>query len=351
MSQSPLPPPLRPEVLDYEQVRPAKQSFSLYRWGWICYLVGAVMVFGMAPFHEKFNGIEKTVPYILGTLLGMLLIGILPALIAFFIGRRSRTAATITFVAFVTLGVLGQLNDVLRYRRAQAAQMARAQISAQARQVRTAIADQIQSDKAVDFKSIEGAVSAMQDTARKTASVLSPEERAIAGFWDRFREPMVPYQHAIDVLEEKPPLKPQWIKAKDDIGVARGNIAKFRQANAAARRPFANWNKILGEELTKQKVPPAAQTQMIAMLATKFTLARTQCDVIRDMDEVYARELLNACDLLEENWGKWLFDAERETIIFDDDETLSQYNAIVARINSAVQQQEEAQKQFLKSLQ
>jgi hypothetical protein len=85
----------------------AKPTFRLHWPAWLAFaLTGALAVILnlMVPPVEP-------IPYCIGILIGLFLIAILPALLAFFLFRRSRTAATITFLLFLLPGVAGQIAD------------------------------------------------------------------------------------------------------------------------------------------------------------------------------------------------------------------------------------------------
>lgn len=348
MSQ--IPPPLPPGVLNYEKFVVARQSFGLHRWGWICWLVAAAAVAVLTAFERPFEP-ERLPFYIGGIVLGVLLVGLVPALIVFFAAQRSRTAATITFVAVIALGTFGTATKALRTIRARNAQQAWVQYSTQMKQAQTAIREQLRNPAMADDKTQQEIVNRLTGSSQKLAAALDGDEalviRAATRWMQGVGQRRTAYDQAVAAVHEKTPLNPAWIKTKADLAVARDRIAKLRQTSAQLRSVYGNIKVDMDRELIREGVSPTRRAQALAGGLTALTKGQPYQSAIRDLDDRFATELTKACDLLEETWGAWHVEpGDPSRLIFADPKASDRFNAIVDGINDIGTQQAEKQRQF-----
>jgi hypothetical protein len=76
--------------------------------------------------------------------------------------------------------------------------------------------------------------------------------------------------------------------------------------------------------------------------------AQTEVAVkIRDQDVIIGNSMLAAYDILEANWGKWKWNVEQRTVVFDDHVVWKKYIACLDAIEAADSEETRLQKQLL----
>ena len=280
-----------------------KEKFSLSRRDWTAYLLGVTVILLMEPFQRSASDpIERLVPYISGKIAALLILGILAALVAFYLSRRSQKAASVTFMVVVALGTMGQVGEVARNRRG-----------------------------------------ALDDEA-----VLNHVVPAFLGW---LKEQMTPYQRACETVADKSPLRPSWLKERTDLVAVREQILLLRRVNEELRDLYDRAPTAIRNKLAEQGVPEADRPRLSRIVSDQFGKTKTVFAAMRDQDEAIATEYLTVCDLLNENWGHWHSDANADTIVFDNDTTNKWFSAAKAKVLRLFEEQERDRTEFLMTMQ
>jgi hypothetical protein len=219
---------------------------------------------------------------------------LLPALLAFYLSRRSQRAASTTFLVFVALGSIGQVGEVVR-----------------------------RGGMALDEK-----------------AVLSQIESAIQS---RLNEHLIPYRRICEKMGDTSPLNPVWLKERSDLGVARERILLARKANGEIRDVLAQMAPVVTDELAKRGVPVEDRARLTKSILGSYDVAGKAFAVMRGQDDTITSELLKACDLLDENWGRWHVDGNTGELIFDNDSAVQEFNAIRAKVSDVAEEQKRSQ--------
>ncbi len=85
------------------------------------FALGVVVVLAVQPFQATGSmPLDRLPGYVMGKLVGLLIFSLVPALVVFYASRRSRKAASITFIVVVILAMLGQVGEAIGDLRASA---------------------------------------------------------------------------------------------------------------------------------------------------------------------------------------------------------------------------------------
>lgn len=334
-----------------QNVLPALQpKFGLWRGAWICFGIAVLIV--LPPGMASPMGIaSEQLATAVGGCLAMLSISLFLAWLAFYAARRSRKAANITFVVCVCLGVLAQLS--VQANRA-AANEARRRLEAQSAQSRDAALEQVRKTGTVDMAKAQQAAKRLADAADDSASQLPSDEaamaRAIASFVRRCTKQGTDFQDALATVTAKTPFQPTWLKTRADLDQARANIRRVLGVIDENRRFHAGIGQVLAEELGRQKVPANLQASCTAPIMAKFDRTRPIATRLHDENTEGLQILLQACDLLEEQWGRWQL-AEQQTVLFQDRDTARRFSTLRQSLLAIAAKQSKDNEEYLKALQ
>lgn len=351
-------PPSSPEsptrVLDCLPENQLEERFGIHPWGWGVF-VAAMACYVLFRFpQDSADGIERWIPLTLGAVCGTLIFGMLLAMAAFYFGKRSRKAASVVFSLVAGIAAFGQIQSVLDRRPTASGDPAVSQWTAQMREAQDRMFREMESEEGFDPSKAHANLEAAIDATDKASALASGAERtvllALSETFRRIERESSRYARSVEELAEKPPLLPGWIKRREDIAKARSAIARFRRSSNAARSFPTRMPIILQEELARQNVPARSRAELTRVWTVKFEKAKPSLATIRDTEEAMGRELLQACDLLDADWGKWSYDAEQKVVLFDNPDSSKRFDDIVERVNRINEQQSQAQKDYVKAL-
>jgi len=118
-----------------------------------------------------------------------------------------------------------------------------------------------------------------------------------------------------------------------------GRVRRFKSANEKLQSFVASRAKIFHDDLMNAGVP----AQEIDGAVNNYLKGSDQRDgvlvKIREDDRVMGTAMINLLDLMEANWGKWTYNAQRKQITFEQTATLEQYRALLDQVHSAGQEQ------------
>ncbi|MEN6407534.1 MAG: hypothetical protein ABFC77_13820 [Thermoguttaceae bacterium] len=272
-----------------------KEKFSLSTRDCIVLFLGFAVVLATMPFREMaFFSVERLVPYVVGTFVGLLLISILFSWLAFRLCKRSQRAASITFLVFVAFGVMGQVDEAVRY-----------------------------NHRTFDEKAV-------------LSQILPIFHRSLM-------ERVIPYQRACEKMGEMSPLNPIWLKKESDLDIARNQIVLVRTTNSELRDLFSGTTPVITKALAAHGVPVEDRVRLTKGIVDSCAGVRKIFATMRDQDDIITAEFLKACDLLEEHWGYWHLDANTSVLVFDSNRVVKEFNAIRDKISKVAEEQRQSQ--------
>jgi hypothetical protein len=331
--------------------RMQKATFGVAWWAWVAFGVGGVVTLGEAYASKGDRSLEALTPYMMGLLVGMLLLAIIPAFIAFYLGKRSRKAATIVFILFAAIGTAGHWQMA---QRRMAQDRAEKDFEREIEQSKEDIRRDIESGKLSASQGadrldrlIASAGKASQTVGGDRAIAMQAMARTMSGLSDCARK----YGAALDAVLKQSPMNPMWAKTREDFGQCRKNIAALREGCDAMRSQFNGMEGRIREELAKGGMSGSHADEIVREFTAKIDRAKPQFKAIRDEDDVMVGLLGQAADLLENNWDKWKIDSVSGQLMFEKVEAEKAFNGIAQKLHEAANRQENAQRDYIKLMQ
>ena len=325
----------------------AKESFGVHPVAWVVFVLAAVLVVWTNIQNNSSHKVDTLVPYITGSLIGLLIVTLLPAWLGFLIGRRSRNVATVVFIAFLALGCYAYINASIS--RAKARQAVN-DMESEIEQARQELRQNQDNNNGID-NGQRGMQTLDKMTAAtdKAANSMNGEDarcmRVAGDIMQKLKGAMLPYDAALkDVIKESA-MNPSWVKSKEDLGKARAHIKALQVQVKNLRDTFNNMGNYAAEQLKINNIGPANTRAFLDNFNPDFFKARTDFNTIRDQDEQMVQIMSQAADLLESNWGKWHMNSAHK-IIFDSTTTTDQYNALYDQLQNLATEQAALQQQY-----
>jgi hypothetical protein len=188
----------------------------------------------------------------------------------------------------------------------------------------------------------------MKDALEKSATHLTGDEaaatRAIAAFLARMQEHVQTYETASARILEAKVLSFE-ITDRATIAQHRQLLGEFSAANEKLTDILHHSEDLVRKELAAAKV----SDRMVETTMTGFNRSRAQRQLqlrIRESDRVLGETGLAALDLLEKNWGQWNRDTASGQLLFQNDATLASFNVLMAKIQTAADEQGKAQQEL-----
>ena len=327
------------------QQRSDKRGFSVHWSGMIAVGIGAAVCIwvrlqqpGRGAQTEVISDIFVIVCAILFWALGL-------SWLAFYLSRRNRLVATIVLSVVALLAAAGQVGSMARQRR-QAFQ----DLNTEMAQARQGMVSKQGATPADAVRATGQAIASVNAAAEKVGGNDAVTLKALAGVLEEEQRQMQRYGHAMQKLSANSPLGTgQHYASKDQIGSSRQAIADFVSVNNDLRRFFTNIEVTVAAELDKHQVKQADQTVAINAFMKPFRQNGRILSTMRDQDAQMAADLTSVCDLLENNWGQWQYDAAGN-YLFDDPKVAGEFNALLAHIQETASKQEKDQKALFEAM-
>jgi hypothetical protein len=180
--------------------------------------------------------------------------------------------------------------------------------------------------------------SAMQGSAGKQMKVM-------ADFAAEMQRELVPYTALLDRIEKENPLDFSTVKNKTDFAGRREFAREMLRLNARLRALAESGPEHVRTGLQKEGLSQREIEEFVRGFTSTYSATLPAGRKARQAEEDIANGMLELCDLLEGEWGKWKYkDGEP---LFDSDATVAKYNAIFKRVGDAAKMQADAQREVL----
>lgn len=317
-----------------------KRWRSLTWWGWalgvLFYL--PVVVLPALP-HFRVSATPEQISTGAAKLVGGMIFVVLAYLVSLAIGsvRRSRFAVSLCFVILGLLAASGQLSAL---ERRGSDQRDLKQAMNELAQDSNARARERLEQGNLDFDS----EAIDQAKARMTqATADGPRDQRITGevavvYLDRVQKAAQVHSDTTDLLLERSPLDPSWIRTPEDIEDARQRTLTFRDANRQLLLAFNVRVADIQREFEQRGLSDPGYARGFINGMQSRPDYKLMLD-IRETDRQFAELLLQACDLLEEHWNDWEYDTSLANIVFNNDEVLERWHQIVVEVQQIAERQ------------
>ncbi len=170
--------------------------------------------------------------------------------------------------------------------------------------------------------------------------------RALASYLAKVEAQIRERDAAFERLKQEKVLS--WdIQKPADIEKSRKVIREFLRANQQLTDTIQYGENLVRAYLTTAKVPETVRDSALALYAkTQTPLVPRQLRV-RQYDRALGENALAVLDLLESHWGEWHRDPASGRLDFENFAVLGTFKDDVAKIETAAEEQEAAQKELV----
>jgi hypothetical protein len=148
------------------------------------------------------------------------------------------------------------------------------------------------------------------------------------------------YGLAMSALREASVLGMSGVTTREQLAPRKELVRKFMAANDKLQGFIARRSESFRADMLKAGVP----NDKIEEALKGYQKAAAQQDglvmKIREDDRTMGTGMLGMLDLLDANWGRWSYNAERKKVIFKDPATLGKYQSCLKAVQAAGQDQE-----------
>ena len=159
--------------------------------------------------------------------------------------------------------------------------------------------------------------------------------QALTNFQAKQQTLITAYGAAALAIKTPPVLSLKDITQREQLIARKELVNKFLEANEKWLGFTTKAEVILREELANQRATPATLEEGLreyrqSLADRDFIQVR-----IRATDQRIGTASLDMLVILEANWGKWKYNAEKNTLVFSDSAAAAQYNDSFAEMNAA----------------
>jgi len=335
MSEELTPSPLPPDLPATQPAPPQPQkppAFSLPRWAWLIWAVGAAL-HGWIAWHGSGNGSSAFgIGYFVGTLVGTFC---LPTFVAWLVWRassRKGSGAAVAFVVVIGLMIfsqVGKLSDQAQRRKnlEQAARKSTAEMRAT-----------LQKGEKLTPEMKQKALAQVQNGLQEMANQGSPEERASTRAMQEFLAAIGGLQERYDRAAAKLDLDHFFEMETAADATARSArsaaIDEFAQVVQEMRLFFTQANDHLETELRKQGASPRTIRETLAGYNQSASARLPLLGKIRDQEEAMIQVMREYLDFAARYEGKWSRNPERKTLVLPSDEAVAEFNGFLQRVQT-----------------
>jgi hypothetical protein len=173
--------------------------------------------------------------------------------------------------------------------------------------------------------------------------------KGVGGFLRKAAMLQKNYDEKMRALIHPPVTSMAGVATREDIQARRTNVVAFFEASKRLKEFVKNSDSLLQEELKKQNVPADMVEKIMANNREKAPTRETLLK-LWTTDQRMVAAMLGMLDALDQNWGKWHYDAASRRINFDSPDTLKYYNFYLSELQSSTAEATGLQSQLLAQL-
>lgn len=136
------------------------------------------------------------------------------------------------------------------------------------------------------------------------------------------------------------------VESQDDLERRKALLLQFLDANRAVSNYYQNVESNFRDMATKGGLPNDTVQEQTKSMVTKLNGMSQLPDIWKNNDR-WAKTEFRALDLLESNWEDWAYDDSSRKTVFNKENDRTEFNRIVAEINSIEKERTKLQQQLL----
>jgi hypothetical protein len=168
---------------------------------------------------------------------------------------------------------------------------------------------------------------------------LRNEDQVLSNFYDTAKP-----------LMRQPVLDMANIKSEDDLEKRKTLLLQYLDASGCASNYYRNVENDFHAMAIKGGLPDATVEKQTKRLRTNLN-KMSQLPAIWETNDRWARSELRALGFLGSNWQSWSYDVSLRKTVFKDEKVRTEFNRMVAEINTVDRQRKQLQQQLQQNLQ
>ena len=263
--------------------------------------------------------------------------------------RRKRRVwivfAVLGMIGLISLGALGALGT-FAFRRAAERRASIKELENKAHEERERMADAMsRGEIGGGDAAIERMKGQLEKSAAKFSSGDAAAARALGAFLSKMQIQVREYEASAARLTEANVFSFA-IRDRSTLEAHRQIVRDFLTSNAKLTDTLRNAEQLARAELDAANIPAKLRETTMAGFNQSQATRPLQLR-IRAYDQTLGDAALATHDLLEKNWGKWSRDKTTGQIRFEEDATLSAYNALIEKVQTAADEQGKVQAELV----
>jgi hypothetical protein len=212
---------------------------------------------------------------------------------------------------------------------------------------REKIAESLRSGNSTDADAAVGRLKdQLGEFANKSGGTDADVSRAMSRFLGKMQAGLQDYTAANEKLQGANILEFK-MSERAQIEDQRKIVREFLASNDRFAKMLAGGEAAVRAELTAANIPAKVREATIGGYTRSQSQLLPLQVRIRACDKAFGEATLSLLDLLDKNWGKWKRDDATGMIRFEDDKTLSAFNADIEKIQTAGADQAKAQEELI----
>jgi hypothetical protein len=208
--------------------------------------------------------------------------------------------------------------------------------------------EELAKEGSVSAKSASETLGKYQEEFARGASADSStgkQMKVMAEFTGEMQREIQPYTALLERIEREKPLDFSTVRSKEDLAGRRELAREVLRLNARLRALAESGPDRVRAGLQREGLSQAQTDSFIRGFSRTYNATLPAARKARQAEEDIAHALLELCDLLESEWGRWTY--RDGAPIFQSQAAAAQCNTLFQRVNDAAKMQADAQREAL----
>ena len=190
-----------------------------------------------------------------------------------------------------------------------------------------------------DTEAMDRVARQLKEASRKLSGDEAHIMEATAKHLGRMRQAMTAYESVTTAMLETNVLGAGTLKEKSQIKERQNLVREFLLRNAELKKTVAESESYIRRDLTLAGVSSAKIEAAMKGFKSEADLRNALILKIRDCDQRIGDATLGVLELLDTHWGKWRYNSDEDTLLFDKTEATDTYNRLVEEVSAAGEEQ------------
>jgi len=195
-------------------------------------------------------------------------------------------------------------------------------------------------------KKLNETQSALDQAAQNSSGDQALVARAMSAYFAKGRAQAARYATAAEPIEKIARFNMSGVTQQNQVEAQIQQVKAFVAENDKLLTFLRDSDQLLTGELENIHLPQHRIDEVMKGYRRAIAGQNDLSVKVRIQDKNIGTALLGALELLDANWGKWKYNTDQKTIIFDDHVVWKKYIACLKQVDAAQKEQSKAQQQL-----